>query len=92
MQLENELVVHNGLDAIKNRYYDGFIRGGARIVRDEGVGGLYKGSAIVVFHIYSQSKCQYFFCNCTNILETTMPRKNLNLESPSAKKMNQVAS
>lgn len=60
MQLENELVVHNGLDAIKNRYYDGFIRGGARIVRDEGVGGLYKGSALVVFHIYSQSKCHYF--------------------------------
>jgi solute carrier family 25 uncoupling protein 8/9/solute carrier family 25 protein 14/30 len=43
MQLENELSVHKGLDAIKNRYYDGFIKGGARIVRDEGVGGLYKG-------------------------------------------------
>lgn len=62
MQLENELAVHNGLDAIKNRYYDGFIRGGARIVRDEGIGGLYKGSAaLVVSHIYSQSKCHYFF-------------------------------
>nr|XP_011455448.3 mitochondrial substrate carrier family protein ucpB [Crassostrea gigas] len=43
MQLENELIVHEGLSAIKNRYYDGFVKGGARIVRDEGVGGLYKG-------------------------------------------------
>ncbi|XP_061193266.1 mitochondrial substrate carrier family protein ucpB-like isoform X2 [Saccostrea echinata] len=43
MQLENELSVHKGLEAIRNRYYDGFIKGGARIVKDEGVGGLYKG-------------------------------------------------
>lgn len=43
MQLENELVVHEGLSAIKNRYYDGFVKGGSRIVRNEGIGGLYKG-------------------------------------------------
>lgn len=43
MQLENELAVHEGLGAIKNRYYDGFVKGGAMIVRDEGMRGLYKG-------------------------------------------------
>lgn len=43
MQLENELAVHEGLSAIKNRYYDGFVKGGVKIIRDEGVGGLYKG-------------------------------------------------
>ena len=43
MQLENELAKQKGLEAIRNRYYDGFVRGGAQIVRDEGVPGLYKG-------------------------------------------------
>ncbi|KAK3102440.1 hypothetical protein FSP39_011400 [Pinctada imbricata] len=43
MQLENELVKQKGLDVIRNRYYDGFLKGGLQIVRDEGVLGLYKG-------------------------------------------------
>ncbi|OWF34706.1 mitochondrial substrate carrier family protein ucpB-like [Mizuhopecten yessoensis] len=43
MQLENELASQKGIDVLRNRYYDGFVKGGVRIVRDEGPRGLYKG-------------------------------------------------
>ncbi|XP_070558897.1 mitochondrial substrate carrier family protein ucpB-like [Ptychodera flava] len=43
MQLEGELATKRGVAILKNRYYDGFIKGGIRIVKDEGIGGLYKG-------------------------------------------------
>ncbi|XP_033746008.1 mitochondrial substrate carrier family protein ucpB-like [Pecten maximus] len=43
MQLENELASQKGIEILRNRYYDGFIKGGVRIVSDEGVRGLYKG-------------------------------------------------
>ncbi|XP_069142036.1 mitochondrial substrate carrier family protein ucpB-like isoform X2 [Argopecten irradians] len=43
MQLENELASQKGIEVLKNRYYDGFIKGGVRIVKDEGIRGLYKG-------------------------------------------------
>ncbi|XP_077978623.1 mitochondrial substrate carrier family protein ucpB-like [Glandiceps talaboti] len=45
LQLEGELAAQKGtgVAVFKNRYYDGFIRGGVKIVKDEGVRGLYKG-------------------------------------------------
>ena len=45
MQLDNELSQTKGKvgDAIKKRYYKGFIRGAITIAKDEGVAGLYKG-------------------------------------------------
>ncbi|XP_060069210.1 mitochondrial substrate carrier family protein ucpB-like [Ylistrum balloti] len=43
MQLENELATQKGIQVLKNRYYDGFLKGGVRIVSDEGIRGLYKG-------------------------------------------------
>nr|XP_006824534.1 PREDICTED: mitochondrial substrate carrier family protein ucpB-like [Saccoglossus kowalevskii] len=45
MQLEGELAAQKGkgVAVLKNRYYDGFIKGGIRIVQDEGIRGLYKG-------------------------------------------------
>lgn len=41
LQLDNELSSRK--DIFRDRYYRGFFRGGAQIVRDEGVRGLYKG-------------------------------------------------
>ncbi|XP_020895834.1 mitochondrial substrate carrier family protein ucpB isoform X2 [Exaiptasia diaphana] len=44
MQLDNELNSrHAGNNIFKNRYYKGFLRGGIRIFKDEGITGLYKG-------------------------------------------------
>ena len=44
MQLDNELTTKSGaLGHFRDRYYKGFIRGGIRIIQDEGVRGLYKG-------------------------------------------------
>ncbi|KAL5014372.1 hypothetical protein ScPMuIL_008642 [Solemya velum] len=43
MQLENEMAQKKGLQILKDRYYDGWVKGCARIVRDEGARGLYKG-------------------------------------------------
>ncbi|XP_013388976.1 mitochondrial substrate carrier family protein ucpB-like [Lingula anatina] len=42
MQLDNELTKGGG-SVFKDRYYQGFLKGGVRIVHDEGVRGLYKG-------------------------------------------------
>ncbi|KAL3853599.1 hypothetical protein ACJMK2_017135 [Sinanodonta woodiana] len=43
MQLESELAEQKGLSHLKNRYYDGWIKGCSTIIRDEGLLGLYKG-------------------------------------------------
>ena len=43
MQLENELIRQKGLDVLRNRYYDGFVKGAHQIYKDEGIRGLYKG-------------------------------------------------
>ena len=45
MQLDNELASTKGnvSEAIKKRYYKGFLRGAVTIAKDEGVAGLYKG-------------------------------------------------
>ncbi|KAJ8302296.1 hypothetical protein KUTeg_021283, partial [Tegillarca granosa] len=43
MQLENELAKQKGIEHLRSRYYDGFVKGAARIVADEGILGLYKG-------------------------------------------------
>ncbi|XP_002741139.1 mitochondrial substrate carrier family protein ucpB-like [Saccoglossus kowalevskii] len=45
MQLEGELAAQKGkgVAVLKNRYYDGFIKGGIKVVQDEGIRGLYKG-------------------------------------------------
>ncbi|XP_071176606.1 mitochondrial substrate carrier family protein ucpB-like [Mytilus edulis] len=43
MQLENELTRQKGLDVYRNRYYEGVIKGGIQIFKDEGFRGLYKG-------------------------------------------------
>jgi hypothetical protein len=43
MHLENELIRQKGLDVLRNRYYDGFVKGAHQIYKDEGIRGLYKG-------------------------------------------------
>ncbi|KAK2189606.1 hypothetical protein NP493_101g04040 [Ridgeia piscesae] len=45
LQLDNELVTSadRSLAVFENRYYRGFVRGGVRIVHEEGARGLYKG-------------------------------------------------
>ena len=43
MQLENELAKQEGLQALRERYYDGFVKGSKQIYKDEGIRGLYKG-------------------------------------------------
>ncbi|XP_064651776.1 mitochondrial substrate carrier family protein ucpB-like [Lineus longissimus] len=44
MQLDQELSSENKISEIlKGRYYRGILRGGVKIVRDEGLAGLYKG-------------------------------------------------
>ncbi|XP_045165322.2 mitochondrial substrate carrier family protein ucpB-like [Mercenaria mercenaria] len=43
MQLENEMAEQKGLTHLKGRYYNGWVKGCATIVKDEGIPGLYKG-------------------------------------------------
>jgi hypothetical protein len=43
MQLENEMAEQKGLSHLKGRYYNGWVKGCATIVKDEGIAGLYKG-------------------------------------------------
>lgn len=43
MQLENELTKLKGTAVLKDRYYDGIIRGSKILYKDEGIRGLYKG-------------------------------------------------
>ena len=43
MQLENEMMEQKGLSHMKGRYYDGLVKGCIKVVRDEGILGLYKG-------------------------------------------------
>ena len=43
MQLENEMREQKGLSHMKGRYYNGLLVGVAKIVKDEGIRGLYKG-------------------------------------------------
>ena len=41
LQLDNQL--SNNKNIFANRYYKGFFQGAIVIVKDEGIGGLYKG-------------------------------------------------
>ena len=43
MQLEKEMVAQKGLSHMKGRYYNGLIKGCAKVIQDEGIRGLYKG-------------------------------------------------
>lgn len=44
LQLDNELVAKRyGLNKSPNPYYNGLFNGGVRIVKEEGIQGLYKG-------------------------------------------------
>lgn len=46
LQLDNELVKKQYGFSHDRRYYNGFLQGGSRILREEGIRGLYKGYAI----------------------------------------------
>lgn len=62
MQLESELAEQKGLTHLKGRYYDGWLKGCARIVKDEGIAGLYKGLG---FECLIQSCVYYNYSDIT---------------------------
>ena len=51
LQLDNELTATKNIFA--NRKYRGFLHGGMTIVKEEGIGGLYKGYTYIINYLHT---------------------------------------